>query len=87
MHDISPPLLAELTLLWIEVDAAAYESTDIQPDEILWIRIANKQYSVRSAYQMQFDGAMESMFPVKVWQIWAPLRCKFFTWLMLQNRI
>jgi hypothetical protein len=38
-------------------------------------------------YKMQFLGSVGSTFPAKVWQAWAPSRCKFFTWLMMQNRI
>jgi hypothetical protein len=36
---------------------------------------------------MQFDGSLGSSFPIKVWQVWAPLQYKFFVWLLLQNRI
>jgi hypothetical protein len=30
---------------------------------------------------------MESSFHKHVWQVWAPSRCKFFMWLLLQNRV
>jgi hypothetical protein len=36
---------------------------------------------------VQFDGSLGSSFPIKVCQVWAPSWCKFFVWLLLQNRI
>jgi hypothetical protein len=74
IDNISAPLLAELTLLWIEVDAAHFDVSDHEPDEILWSRTTNRQYSASSVYQMQFDGSLKSAFPTKVWQVWAPSR-------------
>jgi hypothetical protein len=50
MHNISASLLGGLILLWIEVDAASYDSTDTEPDEIFWSQTVNRQYSTRSAY-------------------------------------
>jgi hypothetical protein len=50
-------------------------------------RTMDGSYSAKSVCEMQFDGSLESSFPTKVWQVWAPSRCKFFIWLMLQNRV
>jgi hypothetical protein len=36
MHDMSDTLHAEITLLWIEVDAAQFDVSDHAPDEIEW---------------------------------------------------
>lgn len=36
---------------------------------------------------MQFNGSMESASPTMVWRVWAPSCCKFFVWLLLQNRV
>jgi hypothetical protein len=87
MHNMSAPLLAELILLWIEVDAANFDSSNSEADTMSWSRTANERYSASSAYQMQFAGSLKSTYPVKIWQVWAPSRCKFFAWLLLQNRI
>jgi hypothetical protein len=74
-------------MLWIMVDAAQVNPSDPADDEIIWTRSADGNYSAKSAYSMQFDGSVESSFPTKIWQVWAPSRCKFFVWLMLQKRI
>jgi hypothetical protein len=31
--------------------------------------------------------AIISSFPSSVWRVWAPSKCKFFIWLVLQNRV
>jgi hypothetical protein len=36
---------------------------------------------------MQFEGGIFSSFPKIVWKVWAPSKCKFFMWLLLQNRV
>jgi hypothetical protein len=74
MHDMSATLLTEITLLWIEVEAAQIDISDRAPDEIQWTRTTNKQYSASSAYHMQFDGSLESAFPAMIWCVWAPSR-------------
>ncbi|KAE8810017.1 Serine carboxypeptidase-like 18 [Hordeum vulgare] len=36
---------------------------------------------------MQFAGLIKSALPQMVWKIWAPPKIKFFSWLVLQDRI
>jgi hypothetical protein len=36
---------------------------------------------------MQFLGSIPSILANVIWKCWAPSKCKFFTWLLLQNRI
>jgi hypothetical protein len=74
-------------LLWELVEAAAFNNEDSREDEIFWTRTSSGEYMAKSAYFMQFDGGVQSRFPVDVWNVWAPSRCKFFLWLMLQNRV
>jgi hypothetical protein len=45
------------------------------------------EYSARSAYEIHFDGSLISSFSEMVLKVWAPSRCKVFSWLMLHNRI
>jgi hypothetical protein len=74
-------------MLWTLVDAASFNPTDQEQDDITWTRTASGEYSAKSAYLMQFDGSIRSSYPAKVWQVWAPSRYKFFIWLLLQQRI
>jgi hypothetical protein len=86
MHDITPTLLLEYTMLWILIDATVFDSEDTEEDEIVWTRSASGEYSTKSAYEIQFDGSFISSFPMTIWQVWVPSRCKFFSWLMLHSR-
>jgi hypothetical protein len=87
VHDITPALFAEYITLWHLIQEIGFNPADREEDEIVWSRTANGQYSASFAYRMQFEGGTESLFPAGTWQIWAPARCKFFMWLMIQNRI
>jgi hypothetical protein len=87
MHNVTPDILAEYITLWMVIDAISFDPTDPRPDEIIWTRTASGEYTASSAYHMQFQGSVESNFKTLIWQVWAPSRCKFFVWLMLQNRV
>jgi hypothetical protein len=56
-------------------------------DDIVWRLKANGEYSSKSAYEIQFIGAIASNMNKLVWKAWAPPKVKFFAWLLLQNRI
>jgi hypothetical protein len=56
-------------------------------DDIVWRLTANGEYSSKSAYEIQFIGAIASNMNKLVWKAWAPPKVKFFAWLLLQNRI
>jgi hypothetical protein len=76
MHNIFPSLLAEYVTLWTLIDAAEVDTEDVSEDEIIWTRMATGEYSARSAYEIQFDGSLNSSFPAMLWRVWAPSRCK-----------
>ena len=65
------------------------ESLSSRPheDKITWLHTADGQYTARSAYRIQFLGMASSMTAKITWKTKAPPKCRFFTWLMLQNRI
>jgi hypothetical protein len=76
MHNLTTSLFVDYVLLWTLVDAEAIHPLGQIEDEITWTRTTDGIYFVKSAYEMQFDGGIESTLPTK-----------FFIWLMLQNRI
>jgi hypothetical protein len=49
IHNMSAPLLVELILLWIEVEAANFDSSDSEVDTMSWSHTANGRYSASSA--------------------------------------
>lgn len=49
--------------------------------------VANGEYSVASAYMIQFLGSRSTIMNKTVWKVWAPPKVKFFSWLALQNRV
>jgi hypothetical protein len=80
-------LFSDYVLLWGLVDEANLDPSTQGEDEIFWTRMSDASYSARSTNGIQFDGSIESSFPTTVWRVWAPSRCKFFMWLLLQNRV
>jgi hypothetical protein len=87
LHNATPNILLQYTLLWILIDEAAFDPEDEGEDQIAWTRSSSHVCTTKSAYEIQFDGSIRSMFPALIWKIWALAKCKFFTWVMLQSRI
>jgi hypothetical protein len=59
----------------------------LQEDRVTWLHSPDGQYTASSAYRMQFLGLTTSPTAETTWKTKAPPRCRFFVWLMLQNRI
>ena len=81
------PLLDEFVRLWELIDEAHFDGNNSDEDAIIWTRTTSGEYSAKSTYDMQFEGGLLSRFPKMVWKVWAPSRCKFFMWIMLQKRV
>ncbi|KAF8648720.1 hypothetical protein HU200_064774 [Digitaria exilis] len=67
-----------------------FENVNLQAeaeDQIVWTRTTSGTYSAKSAYDLQFEGTSFSACASDTWKPWASSRCKFFLWLLLQNRI
>jgi hypothetical protein len=69
LHNITKPLFLDYVRLWQLVTASSFNLADQTEDDIVWTRTANEIYSDKSAYNMQFDGSMDSSFPVGIWQV------------------
>ena len=57
------------------------------PDSISWRSTTSGEYSTSSAYSLQFAGSTLSSMDSLVWKAWAPPKCNFFAWLIIQNRV
>ena len=53
----------------------------------MWKLTTDGAYSCTSAYKDQFTGTIRSNMNSIVWKIWASLKCKLFSWLIIQNRV
>ena len=71
--------------LWEKV--AQVTLAEDMEDSIIWKFTKDGSYSASSAYKAQFEGLTTSAMVLSVWKVWAPPRCKFFAWLVLQDRI
>jgi hypothetical protein len=56
-------------------------------DSIRWWPEESGEYSVQSAYLLQFSGSIDLDFSTSIWQGWAPGKCKFFLWTAALERI
>ena len=56
-------------------------------DEIIWKYTADGQYSAKSVYDVQFRGSYCGFQPQRVWKAYAEPKHKFFTWLLIQEKV
>lgn len=81
----NPVLLQEYFTLWGYVSQVQLQSQQV--DNITWKFTQNGQYTAASAYKAQFVGITKIPSIASIWKSWAPPKCKFFAWLILQNRV
>lgn len=77
--------LLQLVNFWILI-----APTQLQPqqeDTIFWNLTPDGNYMTALAYKPQFVGCIKSPELSTIWKSWAPPKCKFFAWLILQNRV
>jgi hypothetical protein len=56
-------------------------------DEIVWRWSASGKFSVASAYECQFYGALPLFPSTKIWKANSEPRCRFFAWLAMHNKV
>lgn len=87
-RDVGPELsvqaLNEYMALWDRLDRVHLNQEEV--DSISWACEANGDFSTRSAYEAKFMGREVTPMAGFTWKSRAPLRCRFFAWLTLQNR-
>jgi hypothetical protein len=76
--------IEEFTMLFI---ALASVTLTNQEDEINWKWTTNGKYSVFSAYECQFIGAMSHFSVDDIWRAITEPECQFFAWLVLHNNV
>jgi hypothetical protein len=53
----------------------------------MWRFTSNGKYSTKSAYAIQFAGSFPDYEWSKMWKAKVGSKCKFFSWLLLQNKL
>lgn len=48
------------------------------------LKLSSRSYNSKSAYQPLFLGTKFAPWK-RIWKIWAPLKCRFFIWLAIDN--
>jgi mannosylglycoprotein endo-beta-mannosidase len=84
-HGLTQDMLPELINLGSLLDEVQLDESRV--DSIQWRFEESGEYSSKSAYLMQFEGAISSDFCSSIWRSWAPGKCKFFMWTATLDRI
>ncbi|WVZ96688.1 hypothetical protein U9M48_042292 [Paspalum notatum var. saurae] len=77
--------LVEFVSLWTKI-----QDVHLQPgipDSITWKWTPDSIFSVKSAYRAQFLGSFRHLKADLIWKARAKPKCKFFAWILLQNKI
>lgn len=56
-------------------------------DKITWKWTANGQYTVRSAYDMQFARSTSTALGAVIWKAQAEPKCIFLAWLLMHGKV
>nr|CAH67882.1 OSIGBa0153E02-OSIGBa0093I20.11 [Oryza sativa] len=82
---ITVNLVEQLVRLWEAVRNVQLVSEE--PDQIVWKFTGNGHYTASSAYHAQCLEAPSTNLNSLIWKAWAPGKCKFYVWLIIQNRV
>ena len=86
-YSLNNDLLVEFFGLWNVLQSLKLNLDTPEEDQICWKLDPSGKYTAKSAYNIQFSGCILSNFPRLIWKAWAPPKCKFFLWLLLQDRL
>jgi len=76
--------MAEFVRLWDLIQDVHLNEAE---DTITWKFTPDGQYSAKSAYEVQFRGSYCDFHQKRVWTVHAVPKHKFFTWLLIQEKI
>uniref|UniRef100_J3KZ08 non-specific serine/threonine protein kinase n=1 Tax=Oryza brachyantha TaxID=4533 RepID=J3KZ08_ORYBR len=85
-HNLTQPLIAKFITVFSCLQDRNIVLAPGMEDTIKWNWTSSGEYTAKSAYRMQFIGSIPFAL-AHIRKCWAPTKCKFFTWLLIQNRI
>jgi hypothetical protein len=71
--------------LWILISLTQLQQQE--EDTISWNLTPHGSYTTASAYKAQFISCIKTPELATICKTWAPPMCKFFAWLIIQNRV
>jgi hypothetical protein len=77
--------LSQFITLWQLVIAAELQQE--QEDQITWTQTTHGEYTTASAYKARFSSCVSNPHIAIICKTWAPPKCKFFAWLIVQNKV
>jgi hypothetical protein len=83
-HISTPVQLDEFSILFMPISDITLQNSN---DMIFWKWTADRKFSVATAYECQFVGAMVSFPAPDIWQAFSDHKSNFFAWLVLHNRV
>jgi len=76
--------MADFVVLW---DLVQEVQLTMEEDQISWRWTADGVYTAKSAYEAQFRGSYCSFLPSTIWRAHAEGKHKFFSWLLVQEKL
>jgi len=77
--------ISEYLLLWEAVEGVQLRQG--VEDTISWKWTSDATYLARSTYQAFFHGSTQFKGARLIWNAWAPVKVKIFTWLAVKGHI
>jgi hypothetical protein len=84
-HNMSQQIIVQYLQLWDELRPIAL--VESEQDRIIWTNSSSGEYSAKSAYDLHFQSLGICYEAKLIWKTKAPPKCRFFIWLLLQDRI
>ena len=78
---LTPQKINEYVSLWEVVGQIQLE------DSIYWRWTSDGEYTAKSAYNIQFQGAFNKLKLMPIWKAKAEPKCRFFAWTLLHKKI
>lgn len=84
-HNMTQQIIVEFLELWDKLENVVLIQS--QEGRITWLHSSNGQYSAKSPYSLQFEGLTRCSTAELTWKTKVPPKCKFFIWVLLQDRV